>query len=229
MRVASLLAIALVAPALAFAQAHKQADAAMAALKRNDCPSALAALKQGMLDNEPASFYISGNVAETGTCAQADPAVAAKAYERAAALGRNDAAAALALLHAEGSGVPQSYAEAGRWYSIASKGMAGAPAAGTFQSPDAIAKTYTRAVHDLAYFELANRLKVPYPIPARVRFDPRTGAATIVSRQQDTLPGRISDAEILASYRDAVRDLPKPTLPATGDYATERAMGQPGD
>jgi hypothetical protein len=58
-----------------------------------------------------------------------------------------------------------------------------------------------------------------------VRFDPRTGVATIVSRPASALPNPIKDVDILASYADAVRDLPKPALPAGGDYATERSMG----
>ncbi len=214
-------------PLAASAQSHARADEAMAALKRNDCPAALAALRQGMLDNEPASFVISGYAAETGTCASADPAAAAKAYERAALLGRADAASSLALLYAQGSGVKQSYPEAGRWYAIAGGGANASAAkdASAFGSPDAVAKTYVRAVHDLAYFELANRLKNPYPVGARVRFEPKDGTATIVERRAGAtgLP-IIPDAEILASYRDAVGGLPKPVLP-DGSFATERWMG----
>jgi len=221
-----LVVAALVVASSAQAQSHRRADEAMAALKRNDCVNTLNALRQGMLDNEPASLYLSGSLAETGTCAQADPAAAAKAYERAALLGRNDAAAALALLYAEGSGVPQSYADAGRWYAAA-RGIT-SPDPGSISSPDAIAKTYTRAVHDLAYFSLANRLKNPYPLNTRVRFDPRTGVATIVSRPASSLPGAIKDADILASYADAVRDLPKPVIPTNADYTTERSMGEDG-
>lgn len=212
------------------AQSKARADEAVAALKRNDCPAALAALKQGMLDNEPMSFLIAGNLAETGTCAAADPASAAKAYERAALLGRADAASALAMLYAQGSGVPQNYAEAARWYAIAANGgnAQGAPDASTYGTPDTIARTYVRAVHDLAYFSLANRLKYPYPIGARVRFDPRTSTATVVDRTPSSTAKALPDSEILASYKDAVADLPKPPIPASGDFATVRAMGEPG-
>ncbi len=221
-----LIALALAAPLVADAQSHARADEAMAALRRNDCDATLAALRQGMLDNEPQSFFVAGNLDETGTCVADDPTEAAKAYERAALMGHPDAAAALAVLYAEGSGVEQSYRDAGRWYAIARSGSAAAvPDASPFASPDAVAKTYVRAVHDLAAFELANRLKYPYPVGARVRFDPRTGVATVVARTGDAGPRPIADNEILASYREALRLLPKPDLPASGDYATERPMG----
>lgn len=224
-----LLAAMLSTASAAMAQAHVRADEAMAALKRNDCAATVAALRQGMADNEPDSFYLSGSLAETGTCAQADSVAAAKAYERAAFLGNRNAAEPLALLYAEGDGVQQSYPLAGRWYAIAALGgsPSAVPDAAPYEKPEAIARTYTRAVHDLASFELANRLKYPYPLGVRVRFDPRTGVATVVGRTPGAGPREVADRDILASYAEAIRDLPKPAIPATGDFATERAVGRP--
>lgn len=221
----------------AYAQSTVQADAAVAALDQKNCEAATDALNQGMANNEPKSFFITGQLFEFGICLKADPARAALIYERAALLGDTESARSLALLHARGAGVPQSYKEAGRWYGVMRQEKKGVetPGAEAYATPDAIAKTYTAAVHDLA------EQRMVYPTEAsvqgvvgavKVRFDPRSGIATVVSSRDNVGLSAIHlgpnkhlfERSLLAGYADAIKLLPKPELPATGDYATEHEV-----
>lgn len=221
----------------AYAQSTTQADAALVALDQKNCEVAVDALNKGMASKEPRSFFIAGQLFEYGVCLKGNPARAASVYEPAALLGEKDAARSLALLYARGAGVPQSYAEAGRWYAVMrqeTKG-AGTQSAASYASPDAIAKTYTDAVHDLA------EQRMVYPREAveadvtgkvRVRFDPRSGAATVVSSSDNTGMSMVHvgpnkhlfGRALLAGYDDAIKSLPKPAIPDSGDYATEREV-----
>ncbi len=238
MQCASVRASALALLALSFdanAQSTAQADAALIALDQKNCEAATDALNKGMANNEPRSFFIAGQLFEYGICLKVDPAKSASTYERAALLGDTEAARSLAVLHARGAGVPQSYREAGRWYGVMRQEKQGleTPGAEFYARPDAIAKTYTEAVHDLA------EQRMPYPRDAavagvtgkvRVRFDPRTGAANVVSSSDNTGLSmthvgpnkRLFERALLAGYDDAVKTLPNPSIPDRGDFATER-------
>lgn len=219
----------------ASAQSTAQADAAVVALDQKNCEAATDALNKGMANNEPKSFFIAGQLFEYGVCLKVDPAKSASVYERAALLGDTEAARSLAVLHARGAGVPQSYQEAGRWYGVMrqERNSPEAPSGVSYAGPDAIAKTYTNAVHDLA------EQRMSYPREAavasvtgkvRVRFDPRTGAATVVSSSDNTGLSmthvgpnkRLFERALLAGYDDAVKTLPKPAIPDGGDFASER-------
>lgn len=221
----------------AYAQSSAQADAALLALGQKNCEAATDALNQGMASNEPRSYFIAGQLFEFGVCLKVDPARAAAVYERAALMGDADSARSLALLHARGAGVPQSYAEAGRWYAVMRQEKKGleTPNADSYAEPGAIAKTYVEAVHDLA----EQRMVYPREAAAagvtgkvRVRFDPRSGAATVASSGDNTGmsmmhvgPNKhLFERALLAGYADAIRTLPKPTIPDDGDYASEREV-----
>lgn len=64
----------------------------------------------------------------------------------------------------------------------------------------------------------------------RVRFDPRPGAATVVSSSDNTGLSmthvgpnkRLLERALLAGYDDAIKTLPKPPMPDRGDFASER-------
>lgn len=214
----------------AHAQSSVNADAALGALDRKDCEGVMDALNRGMAGNEPRSFYVTGQLYESGVCLRSDPARAAQAYERAALQGDSASSRSLALIHARGAGVPQSYREAGRWYGVMRQEQQPAEA---YASPEAVAKTYVDAVHDLAA-----QLMV-YPRDAavagvrgslRMRFDPVAGTATVVSSTDNAGssmnhlgPGKRSfERALLAGYDAAITTLPKPIIPAVGSYATER-------
>ena len=229
--------VLLAIPFAGFAQSTVQADAAVIALDQKNCEAATDALNKGMANNEPKSFYIAGQLFEYGICLKTDPAKSAAVYERAALLGDTEAARSLALLHARGAGVAQSYQEAGRWYAVMRGEKKGVEtqSAESYAAPDAVAKTYTEAVSDFS------EQRMTYPREAavagvtgkvRVRFDPRTGAASVVSSSDNAgLPmnhvgpnKHLFERALLAGYDDAVKTLPKPTIPATGDFTSEREV-----
>ncbi len=220
--------------AATYAQSTAQADAAVIALEQQNCEAATDALNKGMANNEPKSFFIAGQLFEHGICLKTDPARSASVYERAALLGDAASARSLALLHARGAGVPQSYKEAGRWYAVMRGEKKGAETlnAESYATADAMAKTYVQAVHDLAeqrmaYPREATAAKVTGKV--RVRFDPRTGAANVISSSDNTGQSmthvgpnkRLFERSLLAGYDDAVKTLPKPSIPDTADYSTE--------
>ena len=221
----------------ASAQSTAQADAAMAALEQKNCEAASDALNKGMANNEPKSFYLAGQLFEYGVCLKTDPAKAAALYERAALLGDNESARLLAGLHARGAGIAQSYKEAGRWYAVMQQDKKGleTPSADSYAAPDVVAKTYVEAVHDFAEQRMA------YPREAvtagvtgkvRVRFDPKSGAVALISSSDNTGASishvgpnkRLFERTLLAGYDEAIQTLPKPAIPASGDYASEREV-----
>ena len=233
----SLSVVSLVVAFSASAQSTAQADAALIALDQTNCEAATDALNKGMTSNEPKSFFIAGQLFESGICLKTDPAKAAVVYERAALLGDTESARSLALLHARGAGVPQSYKQAGRWYAVMRQEKKGVetPNADSYATPETIAKTYTEAVNDLA------EQRMPYPKEAavagvtgkvRVRFDPRTGAASVVSSSDNVGlsmnhvgPNKhVLERALLAGYDDAVKALPKPDIPPTGDFTSEQEV-----
>jgi hypothetical protein len=227
------MALALVAPGLALAQA----DRGIAYLDQKDCEAAFDAFNKGMADGEARSVYLVGQMFEYGVCLKVNPTRAAAIYEQAARLGDAGSARALALLNARGAGVPQSYAKAGYWFEVAAgrKPASDAPGGDAFATPEAMTRTYVEAVHDLAEDNMV------YPPRAAergvrgnvvMRFDPEAGTATLVSSadNQGTATDHLGpnkhlfERALAISYADAIRSLPKPELPATGSFATDHEV-----
>jgi len=227
---------AVVLGALAFAPgaALAQAEKAVAAIDQKDCEGAIDALNRGVADGEVRSMYLVGQMFEFGICLKVDPRRAVPVYERAATLGDAASARSLAVIHARGAGVPHSYVKAGSWFALSHGGKAGIdlPAESTFATPDAIAKTYVEAVHDLAEDTMVYPAQATVQgVRARVvmRFDPRDASVSVVSStdNQGNATNHLGpnkhlfERALATSYDAAIKALPKPDLPATGDYATE--------
>jgi hypothetical protein len=89
---------------------------ALAELRANRCGAGIAVLNRGVAAGEPDAYSLIGHLMAKGLCVPRDPQKAIKVYlEPAAKAGQIDAAYLLVALHGFGIGVPQSYAQAGRW------------------------------------------------------------------------------------------------------------------
>lgn len=226
-------ALLLVLPGIAYAQA----DRAITALDQKDCEAAIDALNVGMAAGKMQSMYLVGQMFESGICLKVDLARAAAIYEQAAKLGDTGSARSLALLHARGAGVPQSYAKAGYWFAVTRGQKPAADAAGleAFSTANAIEMAYVEAVHDLAEDTMV------YPPQAAVqgvrgrvvmRFDPRSMTTSLVSSVDNQGaatnhlgPGKhLFERALATSYEAAIKALPKPELPVSGDFATDHEV-----
>ena len=216
-------------PGLAVAQAER----AMTALDQKDCDGAVDALNRGMADGETRSMFLVGQLFEYGICLKVDATRAAPIYEQAASRGDVASARSLALLDARGVGVPQSYAKAGYWFAVARGAKPASQDA--LAAPEDIVKTYVEAVHDLAEDNMV------YPSRAAeqgirgnvvMRFDPRTATATLVSSVDDQSTAtnhlgpnkHLFERALAASYDAAIKALPRPDVPASGDFATDHEV-----
>ena len=220
---------------LASFAAFAQAERASAALDQQDCDGAVDALNRGMNDGEARSMFMVGQMFESGVCLRADLARAAGLYERAASLGDVASARSLALMEARGAGVPQSYVKAGYWFAVARGVNPAGDAETAFAAPDAVARTYVEAVHDYAEDTMVYpRQAATQGVKARIvmRFDPRDGSVVVVSSVDDQGSAinhlgpnkHLFERALSTSYLLALKAMPKPELPATGDFATDHAM-----
>jgi hypothetical protein len=230
------LSLAALAPAIGAAEPPERAAAALKLLDAQKCDAAVELLNEGMLDNEPASHFIAGQLFQHGFCLVRNVPRALRIYERGALLGDRDCARTLALIHARGDGVPQSYPEAGRWYAVMrqEKSGAAAPPAESFATPDALVDTYIEAVTDFA----ASNLEYPREAidqgvtgTVKVRFDPRFGRIRVLASSDSTGsqsgsgPNRHDfERVLLASYADALRVLPRPSMSPNVDNSVEREV-----
>ena len=225
------LSIAFGMTSAAAADETSPAQTALRQIDDNQCEAAVDSVNQGMRGNEPRSFYIAGEFFRNGFCVGQNVPRALRLYERGASLGEREAARALALIHARGDGVPQSYVEAGRWYAVMRNEPGSPEAAGL---PEAVIRTYIEAVKDLAFASLV------YPKDAaekgvtgtvKVRFDPRTARVTLLS-STDNLgtnyaaePNRHDfERSLLSAYGDAIRILPKPSMSPNVDNSVEQTV-----
>jgi hypothetical protein len=228
-----LLAALLTAPAASAQQDH--AGQALALLDAQKCDEAVEAVNDGMRADEPRAHFIAGQMFQNGYCLVANVPRALRIYARGALLGDRDAARLLALVHARGDGVPQSYPEAARWYAVMRRKETGiaAPPVDGFEAPDIVVRTYIDAVHDLAVQQLV------YPRDAidkgvtgtvRVSFDPRTGSVRLLASTDNvgspTIEPNRHDFEraLFAGYAEAIRSLPRPSMSPHVDNSTERQV-----
>ena len=223
----------LTVPGMAFSQA----DRATIALDQGDCEAAVDALNRGVADGDLRSMFLVGQMFERGVCLKVNPARAATIYQQAATRGDTASARSLALLEAQGAGVPQSYAKAGYWLAVSrgTKPGVDAPSENAFSSPDQLVKTYVQAVHDLAedtmvYPPLAAAQGVRGNVV--MRFDPRSATASLVSSVDDQSnatnhlgPSKhLFERALATSYDVVIKVLPRPDVPATGDFATDHEV-----
>jgi hypothetical protein len=97
------------------AAASENFDRAFRSLRSGKCEDAASALNAGLGEGDRDAYFLAGFMFARGVCVSSDGARAARLRELATKAGQGDAAMELVLLHGMGRGVPQSYAEAGRW------------------------------------------------------------------------------------------------------------------
>lgn len=229
-------AMALVVPVLGHAQSTARANEALKLIDQQQCEAAVDAINQGMRNNEPKSFYIAGQLFQYGFCLVQNVPRSLRLYERGALLGDRDSARTLALMHARGDGVPQSYQQAGRWYAVMRQEKAGVaePSVESFAAPEVVVRTYIEAVTDLAATDLT------YPRDAidksvfgtvKVRFDPRVARIVLLGSTDSTgsptapSPNRTDfERALLTSYADAIRVLPRPAMSPNIDHSIEHEV-----
>lgn len=85
------------------------------AMRANRCEAAVEAVNKGLVAGEVEAYYLTGLMYLRGLCVTADPAMAPRYLEPAAKAAHADAARYLTMIYGMGLGVPQSYAQAGRW------------------------------------------------------------------------------------------------------------------
>lgn len=106
-----LLALGLGAPC----RAGELADSTFRAMRANRCEEAVEGVNKGLAAGEVEAYYLTGLMYLRGLCLAADAAQAPRYLEPAAKAANADAARYLTMMHGLGLGVPQSYAQAGRW------------------------------------------------------------------------------------------------------------------
>lgn len=113
MRTLSTLALTLGVAAPAWS--GELADSAFRAMRADRCEEAVDVVNKGLAGGEVEAYQLTGLMYLKGLCLAADPTKAPRYFEPAAKAGNVDSARYLAMMHGLGMGVPQSYAQAGRW------------------------------------------------------------------------------------------------------------------
>lgn len=113
MRTLSTLALTLGVAAPAWS--GELADSAFRSMRADRCEDAVDVVNKGLASGEVEAYHLTGLMYLKGLCLTADPAKAPRYFEPAAKAGDVASARYLAMMHGLGIGVPQSYAEAGRW------------------------------------------------------------------------------------------------------------------
>ena len=113
MRTLSMLALALGVAAPAWS--GELADSAFRAMRADRCEEAVDVVNKGLASGEVEAYHLTGLMYLKGLCLAADSSKAQRYFEPAAKAGNADSARYLTMMHGLGMGVPQSYAQAGRW------------------------------------------------------------------------------------------------------------------
>lgn len=139
-----LAGLTVIAPGGSGAQPWSGAEEAVRAMRQGRCEAAVDAANKGLTEGDPQAYFVVGLMHLKGLCIAAVPAQAVTYFEPAVKSGHADSAYMLTMMHGLGLGVPQSYAQAGRW-TIALMDIAklkeGGPGggAGPIQSGEALA------------------------------------------------------------------------------------------
>ena len=113
MRTLSMLALALGVAAPAWS--GELADSAFRAMRADRCEEAVDVVNKGLASGEVEAYHLTGLMYLKGLCLAADSSKAQRYFEPAAKAGNANSARYLTMMHGLGLGVPQSYAQAGRW------------------------------------------------------------------------------------------------------------------
>lgn len=92
---------------------------ALGILDAGRCEALQPIINAGLKDGDRDLYYVAGFMFSRGTCVSPDTSRALTLLETSARAGQSDAALELILVHGMGRGVPQSYAQAGRWVQAA--------------------------------------------------------------------------------------------------------------
>ena len=112
-----LVVLALLAGApVATSLAGELAERTWRAINANRCEAAVGEVNKGLTEGEVDAYYLTGLMYLRGLCLRADASAAPRYFEPAAKAAHIDAARYLTMMHGLGRGVPQSYAQAGRWF-----------------------------------------------------------------------------------------------------------------
>jgi hypothetical protein len=90
-------------------------DEAVRDMMQGRCEAGVESANRGLKDGDSKAYFLVGFMRLKGLCVTASPDRAASYLELAAKAGQRDAARLLVMMHGFGIGVPQSYAQAGRW------------------------------------------------------------------------------------------------------------------
>lgn len=165
------------------------------------CESSLTALNKGLSERSAVALFEAAAVLDAGRCVKRDEAQAAQYLKEAAKRGNRQAALRLARKFGRGSGVPQSYANAGAW--TAGKGVSDEP----IEAWDfSIGFAYTLLSEVLAGVdfpalaaagskELHFVVEIDARQPARINFR-RTSPAVAGSAEQDAALAKAFDARL---------------------------------
>ena len=239
------LLAALVSPA--WVEASESFERAVRTMERGRCEQARPIINTGLHVGDPQVYYLSGYMFSRGLCVAPDAARAVKLLEAAARAGQADAALELTLMHGMGRGVPQSYAQAGRWAvaaaDIEALSSAKAVATGgpkTLDVEQATALGYIGTVHALVADEtrmkrpefisqltepLINvRVTVAWP-ELTLRTEASRNGGPLQDLSTSYVTGAANMADLLkAAYAKAIRTAP--ALPCTRAACAAQSQGR---
>lgn len=98
------------------ARAWTAAEEGLLNLDQGRCEAAAESFNRGLQEGDPVAYLMVGFMYLKGACVKAAPEKAVPYLEAATKAGEADAARQLTMMHGFGLGVPQSYAQAGRWF-----------------------------------------------------------------------------------------------------------------
>lgn len=110
-----MIVVAAAAPCTVAAQAWTGAEEAVRAMRQGRCEAAVDAANKGLMEGDPQAYFVVGLMHLKGLCIAAAPAQATQYFEPAAKAAHADSGYMLVMMNGLGLGVPQSYAQAGRW------------------------------------------------------------------------------------------------------------------
>jgi hypothetical protein len=220
-------------------------------LAQGRCRAGGEKLNIGLAERDPEAYFVAGFMYARGVCVNADVSRGVPLLEVAAKSGWMEAARELTLIHGSGRGVPQSYAEAGRWavamLDIMALRAGSAQASqvptvnGALPIDSAQGYGYAVTVHELAgdrvrSFLADGRFQPPMPMRVKVHVTVKLPGPLIdvdlsgVERLRDGTgsrpPGQTGEARLVEGIR-AVYERAMKELPAAPGVSGNVAIGQP--
>lgn len=197
----------------------KRSQDLLNAVNHGQCDKAVKLANQDAQSDDARAIFLIGRMADEGVCVAADEASATPYFERAAALGSQDAELEYAVQVGLGEGVGQSYEHAGELCQKAGLKSPGSPSSG-------YALGYVCTVSGVASRLLRESLP-PHPFVknsgvTQVSFNPATGAMRIrstpkVTRLDDSTTGTYlsrpafdANYAIDNAFKRALGTVPKP-------------------